>query len=406
MNVRVKSNKPKVWLTFWFLRRVTVVTTVTKSGKLLDATEAWVSWILEMWWILEAGIQLTLWNLWNQWISSLRRYRKKIFLYLISHWQRRDSRQADPLSYRFPDGTTMVKTEDGFSVCLGSLLDGWDVCKATRLRTLVCHVVKVLRIFRIWRLEKVPWSVKDTGRQFGLLSQHYPIQGRLARQSFIRTLFYIRTLLRLFSLSNFLLQKSNCLYRFNLSTYFVQTTCRPIVKLFRRLRLFLRLVTLPFVHLQFNFNHLLQCFQPLQISWWYTFDKACCILVDFNLSIARKPLIYVTIQWMLDSMRGVTRMSMWSKRVIIRSKYVYFFKKSSSSYAETLISGILCSLFTNLCLIDESLWLTRQTDCHLPTRDSLLRSAHILQNRWRPRRKTQKMFNSNQSQWSQPSLPI
>jgi hypothetical protein len=36
----------------------------------------------------------------------------------------RNARQADPSSYRFPDGTTMVKTEDGFNVRLGSLLDG------------------------------------------------------------------------------------------------------------------------------------------------------------------------------------------------------------------------------------------------------------------------------------------
>jgi len=42
----------------------------------------------------------------------------------------KSSRQADLSSYRFPY-EAMVRTEDGFNlnVCLGSPLDGWDVCK-------------------------------------------------------------------------------------------------------------------------------------------------------------------------------------------------------------------------------------------------------------------------------------
>ena len=205
-------------------------------------------------------------------------------------------------------------------MCLGSLLDGWDVCKGTGL-PLVHHVVKVLRV-RICRLEKVPWSVKDTGRQFRLLSQHYPIQGRLAWQSFIRTLFLLQDS---FLTLQFLASEIQLSLLFQpLHLFCPRTTCRPIVKLFRRSRLSLHLVTLPFVRLPFNFNHLLQCFQPLQISWWYTSDQAYRILVDFNLSIARKPLIYVTILWILDSMRDVTRMSKQSKGVLNQSKYVYF----------------------------------------------------------------------------------
>ena len=81
-----------------------------------------------------------------------------------------------------------------------------------------------------------------------------------SKPSFIRPFSRLSTF---FSLSSFLLQKSNCLYHFHPPD---QTTCRPIVKLCHRSRLFLHLVTLPFVHLPFN--HLLQCFQPRQISWW------------------------------------------------------------------------------------------------------------------------------------------
>ena len=172
---------------------IVTVTTVTNLWKPLDATE-WGLDTFEMWWLLEAdipctytvaGVSSTLWNSWNQQISSSsRKYPKENFSILILQcmaffWAIAVilcKKKADPSSYRFPDGTTMVKTEDGFNVCLGLLLDGWDVCKGTGLRPLADHVVKALEVLRISRLEKVPWSIKDTGRQFGLLSQHYPIQ--------------------------------------------------------------------------------------------------------------------------------------------------------------------------------------------------------------------------------------
>ena len=133
-------------------------------------------------------MNLTLWDLWNQRISSSsRRYPRTKLLssYFALHsflgllplsFASRDSRQANPSSYKFSDGSTTVKTEDGFNVGLGSLLDGWDVYKGTGLRPLAHHVVKVLRDCRISRLEKVPGQLKI--RDVGLHSQHYPITAR------------------------------------------------------------------------------------------------------------------------------------------------------------------------------------------------------------------------------------
>ena len=140
------------WLNFLVASRDIIVTTTTVT-KFLALGNRWTRQrlrMLEMWWILEAGIPLTLWYLWNQWISnSSRRYPKKIVFYLATSRHsltkftgpfavilcKRFSSRC-PSSYRFPEGTTMVNTEDDFNVCLGMLLDGWDVCKGTGFRPL------------------------------------------------------------------------------------------------------------------------------------------------------------------------------------------------------------------------------------------------------------------------------
>ena len=72
----------------------------------------------------------------------------------------------------------------------------------------------------------------------------------------------------------------------------------------------------------------------LMVHIWPSLSHSCWF---YNSFIARKPLIYATILRMLNSMRDVTRMrpfSKWSKRVLTRSKYVCFFKLSTS-YVET-----------------------------------------------------------------------
>ena len=233
-----------------------------------------------MWWILDAGIScpwtvsdtmnLTLWDLWNQRISSSsRRYPRTNLLssYFATHsllgllplsFASRDSRQANPSSYKFSDGSTTVKTEDGFNVGLGSLLDGWDVYKGTGLRPLAHHVVKVLRDCRISRLEKVPWSVKDTGRRVAFTT--LPNYGSGPHRGTKGPFFFVSGPFSHSPVSCF--RNSTVFTIFALSTNFVQTTCRPIVKLCPRSRLFLHLVTHPVVRLPFN--HLLQCL--LQIS--------------------------------------------------------------------------------------------------------------------------------------------
>ena len=179
--------------------RDTIVTTVTKS--LLGLGNRWTRQRLGD--VVDIGSQvfcvhtqlqipmiLTLWDLWNQQTSSSssrRYYPKKIFLspYFATHrffwaiavsFASESFRQADFSSYRFPDVTmvkTEVKTEGDFNVCLGSLLDGWDVHKRTGLRPPACRQ-GTLKVFLTSRLEKVPWSVKDTGRRIRLV--HYPIQ--------------------------------------------------------------------------------------------------------------------------------------------------------------------------------------------------------------------------------------
>lgn len=135
------------------------------------------------------------------------------------------------------------------------------MCKGSGLRHLAHHVVKALMVFRISRLEKVPWSVKDTGRR---LSQHYPIQDGCPHRG--KAKLYKDPF---FASGPFSHSSVSCFRNPTVFTIFTllilsRLTCRPIVKLCRRSRLFLHLVTLPFIHLPFN--HLLQCFQPLQIS--------------------------------------------------------------------------------------------------------------------------------------------
>ena len=66
----------------------------------------------------------------------------------------RNSRQADPSSYRFPDGTTTVKTKGDLNVCPGSLLDGWDVRKGTGVY--LAHLVVRVLMVRISRLGEGP----------------------------------------------------------------------------------------------------------------------------------------------------------------------------------------------------------------------------------------------------------
>ena len=189
-----------------------------------------------------------------------------------------NARQVDFSSYRFP-GVTMVKTEDDFNVCLGLLLVGWDVRKGTGLRPLAHHVVKVLEDFsnfQAWEGPIVKLKIRDVGSEC-YITQFRTAPSRARTEAF-KDPFLLQDLFPLFSFS---LQKSNCRYYFHLPRSFCpQTTCHPIVKLCRRSRLFLHLATLPLIHLPFN--HLLRCFRPLQISWWYTFDQACRVLVDFN----------------------------------------------------------------------------------------------------------------------------
>ena len=185
-----------------------------------------------------------------------------------------NARQVGFSSYRFP-GVTMVKTEDDFR--------GWLQClpriAASRLRCAQRNWPQTSGPpcrQGTWRFFQLPglrrshsqWKIRDVGSEC-YITQFRTAPSR-ARTEAYKDPFLLQDLFPLFSFS---LQKSNCRYYFHPPRSFCpQTTCRPIVKLCRRSRLFLHLTNLPFIHLPFN--HLLQCFQPLQISWWYTFDQA------------------------------------------------------------------------------------------------------------------------------------
>lgn len=70
LNVRMKSNNLKVWLTFWFLRLVTTVTNSRTAGRNRG---------LDAWDVVDNGSSYSVESLglWIQWISSsLRRYLK------------------------------------------------------------------------------------------------------------------------------------------------------------------------------------------------------------------------------------------------------------------------------------------------------------------------------------------
>ena len=139
--------------------------------------------------------------------------------------------------------------------------------------------------------------------QFGLNSgapEHYPIQD--PAEAYKKPAEPVRHISPSFFL-NFQLSFFVFAPRFHL--FCPQTTCRPIVNLCRLSRSFLHLVTIPYVQLWLNC--LLQCFQLLQISWWYTlFDQVSCIFVGFNISIARKPLICAMIPWTMNSLGTIT----------------------------------------------------------------------------------------------------
>ena len=174
-------------------------------------------------------------------------------------------------------------------------------------------------VFRNSRLEKVPWSVKDTGRRFGLHHDSI-ITVRVRTETKMDPFFCSRAL---FPLSSFLLPKSNCLYHFHPLHLFFPNYMSSYRK------------TMPSFTLVLTSGHpsfRLPTIQPssamvapdfLMVHIWPSMS-------NFYSSIDRKPLIHATILWILDSMRSVRRMlicrpfSKRSKRILTRSKYVCF----------------------------------------------------------------------------------